>query len=287
MIPQDLEAELRKQFGLSLFGAQPVGGGCIHQAFRLETSEGPRFFKFNRLVELPNLNSELLGLTSLSQTQTLRTPRPFGIIQTGQHVGLLMEFLEASSPQGPYWESFGHQLAQFHSIPQTLFGWESDNFIGRLPQHNPQMSSWIDFFVQARISPLLKDAVRHSQLNSKDWDQWEKLMPSLPDIFPDEPPAMIHGDLWGGNILAVDGGNSPAWIDPSVHCSHREMELAFMTLFDRIPDSFYRAYEEVYPLSPNWLERWDLYNLYPLLVHVRLFGGNYASSFRQHLRRYL
>ena len=115
--------------------------------------------------------------------------------------------------------------------------------------------------------------------------KFDKLYQNLSSLLPTEQPACVHGDLWGGNILTGREG-LPVLVDPSVHYAHREIELAFMTMFDHIPEQFYDAYEEVFPLTEGYKERFGLYNLYPLLVHVNLFGSSYLSGINNTLKRY-
>ena len=96
---------------------------------------------------------------------------------------------------------------------------------------------------------------------------------------------MIHGDLWGGNVLCGSNGLS-GFIDPAIYYADPEIELAFMTLFGTVGDRFFRRYGEYHAIRPGFFEiRRDLYNLYPLLVHVRLFGGGYLGQVQSILRR--
>ncbi len=100
-------------------------------------------------------------------------------------------------------------------------------------------------------------------------------------------PALIHGDVWGGNVLAR-GGHIAAFVDPAIYFADPEIELAFSTLFGTFGEAFFERYGEIRPLAPGFFEaRRDLYNLYPLLVHTRLFGGGYAASVAQILRRFV
>jgi fructosamine-3-kinase len=108
----------------------------------------------------------------------------------------------------------------------------------------------------------------------------------LPDLLgPAEPPARLHGDLWGGN-LHVDAMGAPCLIDPAVYGGHREMDLAMMRLFGGFSERVFSAYSEAFPLAPGHAERVSLYQVYPLLVHLNLFGGGYAAQVESVLRRY-
>ncbi|RMG73992.1 MAG: ketosamine-3-kinase, partial [Bacteroidetes bacterium] len=196
---------------------------------------------------------------------------------------LVLEFVE-SGPQTPaYWERLGQGLARLHQVSAPAFGLDHPNFIGSLPQRNTWHEEWVSFFIHERIDPMLEAAVKRGALSIKEVRAMERLYQRLPDLFPPEPPALIHGDLWGGNLLC-DVNSQPVLIDPAVYYGHREMELAFMRLFDRQPPAFLEAYEEIWPLAPGFRDRIDVYHLYPLLVHVNLFGGSYAGSVRRILR---
>jgi protein-ribulosamine 3-kinase len=285
-LPASLLAALQQVHGLQVDHARPLGGGCIHQATRLSTPGGDFFLKYNQPQEAHNFAVEAQGLSLLRETSTARIPAVIGRGETKSHAYLLLEYIEPGRPGPRYWEQLGEQLARLHQHSRPQFGLDYDNYIGRLPQANPDLADWPTFFAEARIRPLLRQAIDRGLMDRQDLQDFERLVPILDEIFPEEPPALIHGDLWGGNLL-TDARGEAVLIDPAVHYAHREMELAFMTLFDRQPPAFHAAYEGVYPLAPGWRDRIDLCNLYPLLVHVNLFGGGYASSARQALRRYL
>ena len=102
---------------------------------------------------------------------------------------------------------------------------------------------------------------------------------------PEEQPALLHGDLWSGNLIVDDKGQ-PCLIDPAVHFGHREADLAMTRLFGGFQEKFYDAYQEAFPLGPDFEERVELFNLYPLMVHVNLFGGSYIHSVDNVLRKY-
>nr|WP_162276804.1 fructosamine kinase family protein [Mucilaginibacter pedocola] len=158
--------------------------------------------------------------------------------------------------------------------------------IGSLHQSNRQHKSWADFYAEERLQPLVKMAVDSRELGKSDIQQFDKLYAKLPELFDLEPPALIHGDLWSGNFL-IDIKGIPFLIDPAVYLGHREMDLALTTLFGGFGATFYEAYQQHYPLSPGFQQRIKLWCLYPLLVHVNLFGGGYSNQLRSHLNAYL
>ena len=94
---------------------------------------------------------------------------------------------------------------------------------------------------------------------------------------PDEPAALLHGDLWGGNYM-VDAEGTPVLIDPAAYCGRREADLAMTRLFGGFDARFYAAYEEVWPLAPGSTERLEIYKLYHLLNHLNLFGESYLRQ---------
>jgi len=115
----------------------------------------------------------------------------------------------------------------------------------------------------------------------------DRLLARLDDLVgPEEPPARLHGDLWSGNVHSDEAGH-PCLIDPAVYGGHREVDLGMLQLFGAPSARFFAAYEEVFPLAAGWRERVPLYQLYPLLVHVNLFGGSYVGQMRNALARAL
>jgi fructosamine-3-kinase len=175
------------------------------------------------------------------------------------------------------WAALGRTIAQVHRTTGATFGWHRDNIIGPLRQYNPPTRSWPEFFVATRVVPLL-DAVPVAAARRLD----VACAGPLADLLDhDCKPSLVHGDLWSGNV--VDG----AWlIDPAVSYSDREIELAFSTLFGGIPQAFYRAYEEAWPLDDGWQDRRPALQLYHLLVHCHLFGGSYVEMVEDRLAYY-
>jgi len=129
-------------------------------------------------------------------------------------------------------------------------------------------------------------AEKSGSLSSKMKAGFNALFNQLEEIYPTEKPALLHGDLWSGNMMVAANG-SPCIFDPAVYYGHREMDLAMMALFGGYGDSWIDAYNEVYPLENGWQERIEIGQLYPLMVHVNLFGGSYARSVESILQKFL
>jgi fructosamine-3-kinase len=172
-----------------------------------------------------------------------------------------------------------------HHCSHAYFGLEQNNFIGSLPQSNQPQNSWAAFYASERLQPLLKKCMDRGLLSNGMMKYSEHLMAKLPDIFPEEKPALLHGDLWGGNYLPGPGG-VPYVFDPAVYYGNREMDLAMTRLFGGFDRKFYWHYEEYFPLAPGWQERISVCQLYPLLVHALLFGGGYVQQVRNTLSVY-
>jgi len=174
-------------------------------------------------------------------------------------------------------------LAQIHLNHSSQFGFDKDNYIGSHPQKNTWMENGNDFFRDNRLQPQMDRTRNRSLLESGDLNQLEKLQKNLPDLVPIQPPSLIHGDLWEGNLITDQFGR-PALIDPAVHYGWAEADLAMTDLFGRYPDEFYRAYEEINPLERGYRSRFVIYNLYHLLNHLNLFGSDYLSRVRLSLK---
>jgi fructosamine-3-kinase len=187
---------------------------------------------------------------------------------------LVIEQIEPGTPQDA--EALGRGLAALHLSGAPAFGTPppdgpSDAWIGLAPMTNQPVSSWPEFYASQRIEPYLRRTTLPAE-------PFQAVCSRLSELVPEEPPARLHGDLWSGNVhWATDGR---AWlIDPAAHGGHRETDLAMLQLFGcPLLDRVLGAYNEVYPLAQGWQSRVPLHQLFPLLVHVVLFGGGYASQ---------
>ena len=265
---------------------QPLAGGCINTCYRIDTPEQSYFIKYHQLQYLDMFQQEFNGLTALKEHQVLTIPEPYGYGVCEQKSYLLMEYIESNSRASDYWEQLGTGLARLHQVEHQLFGWSDDNYIGRLPQINNWQEDWVEFFWKCRLQPQITLAVDHNLMPSATLREFSTLGKRLGDLLSIEKPSLLHGDLWGGNVMVGPQGQ-PCVMDPAVYYGHREIELAFTTLFGGFDARFYQSYQEYYPMAAGYEARFEIYNLYPLLVHLNLFGKGYLGSIQQTLRSYL
>lgn len=262
-------------------GFRPVSGGCINAAGRLDTNEGPFFIKWNHADLYPGMfAAEMAGLAALRAPNVLHVPAVIGVGRAGDEAFLLMEWVEAGPKQRDFYTQFGASLAALHRQTTDAFGFEADNYIGSLAQSNKWRSDWTTFMVEERLLPQLILAIDGRYITAAIRKQCEHLFKVLPDLLPESAPSLLHGDLWNGNYLVGPGGE-PSLVDPAVYYGHREMELAYTKMFGGFPTAFYDSYAAAWPLEPGFNNRVPLYQLYPLLVHVNLFGNSYVPAVRQ------
>lgn len=271
---------------VDIHSSSGVGGGSINLCYRLETSEGLFFVKVNDAHRYPQMfEKEARGLGALAATGEIPVPEVIGFGENEKDAFLLLKFINSAARMEDFWDDFGHRLAALHKHSQPVFGFAHDNYIGSLFQSNREHKKWEDFFIEERLQPLKRMAFDHGEMDKQDMKAFDVFGKRLSEIFPQEPPALIHGDLWSGNYMVNESGKAVI-IDPAVYYGHREMDLGMSQLFGGFYPRFYEAYHEAYSLQPGWRERLDYCNLYPLLVHVNLFGRSYLGQIRSILRKF-
>jgi fructosamine-3-kinase len=261
---------------------QSVSGGCIHQARILKTETGRGFFLKTNDSAPPNIFiREAEGLRALCIPGGPTVPDVF---LAGDNF-LLLEDLKPAPRRKDFWEIYGRQLAVLHSQSNSGFGFPHDNYIGSTPQDNGWMEDGIDFFRERRLTPQIRLAADRGYLSPEDRKLCDSLLAKLPGLLPGSPPVLVHGDLWGGNLI-TDSAGGPALIDPAVYFGWAEADLAMTDLFGRYPEAFYASYAANNPLPKGFRERFPIYNLYHLLNHLNIFGREYLSRVRKVLLRY-
>tara|TARA_Y100001980_G_scaffold46067_2_gene28219 strand:+ start:6342 stop:7217 length:876 start_codon:yes stop_codon:yes gene_type:complete len=263
-----------------------VSGGCINNTLKLETDQGPFFLKWNDDTDEDMFDKEAQGLQLLAAQNVVNLPTVLGRGKADGKNFLLLSFIQKNPPAPDFWQVFGHSLAHLHKVSSPRFGLSHNNYIGRLPQSNEERDNWIDFFIEKRLEVQLGLAIYNGLVDKDFAKKFRLIYAQLPGLLPDEPSALLHGDLWSGNFMVGDKG-LPYIYDPAIYFGHREMELAFTRLFGGFDRTFYQSYHDIFPLEPGFEQRIDIYNLYPLLVHVNLFGSSYLSGINQTLRRFI
>lgn len=287
MVKREIVEQVQQTTGVELLNIRPVGGGSINGAYCLETENCNYFIKINSRSKFPKMfETEAAGLKLLGQSSSVRVPRVILCGDADDESFLLMEWIVTRRPTAKASEELGINLAQMHKNSAANFGLNHDNYMGSLLQRNWRHDTWSAFFIEERLQPMVAMAINKRLLSHRDGAAFDQLYKNLPGLFDEETPSLIHGDLWNGNYL-VDHDERPYLIDPAVSFGHREFDLAMTTLFSGFSDEFYKAYHESLPMAKGWEGRVDLWNLYPLLVHLNLFGIGYLGQVRDCLRRYL
>ena len=287
--------------GSAVVATAPVAGGDVATAVKLRLSSGRTAFLKTLTSAPPGLfEREAAGLAWLAETTPaggVATPEVLAV----DHDCLILAWVESGRPSSEAATAFGRSLARTHAagapcfgVDETLFGGFTeggaprvDGYIGRLPLLNRTLPSWPEFYAERRIAPYVKVLRDKEMLSAEDAATIDTVVGRGPSIVPDEPPARLHGDLWNGNVLWA-GEDRAVVIDPASYGGHREVDLAMLALFGlpQLPQVM-SAYQEVAPLAEDWEDRLAFHQLFPLLVHACLFGGQYGARAARLAARYL
>ncbi len=280
----DIRREIAAAAGRPVSDIAPLGGGCVSAVYGVALDDGRQLVAKVDEERTGLLATEAFMLRYLAE----RTPLPVpAVVAAGDRV-LLMEYVAGDSRFDEAAERHAAELlAALHDLTAPSFGFEGDTLIGGLRQPNPPADSWLAFFAEQRLVYMAGEAARAGRLPATLRARVERLAGQL-DRWLEEParPALVHGDVWTTNVLA-QRGRITAFLDPALYFAHPEVELAFIGLFGTFSGAFYRRYHELRPIAPGFFEeRRDLYNLYPLLVHARLFGGSYVAQVERVVAEY-
>ena len=262
--------------------SESAAGGCISDASHLTLDSGKRVF-LKQLNSAPAdmFSAEASGLQALAEPAACRVPR---VIHASDKF-ILLEDLGRAAPADGFWETLGQQLANLHQHTQPGFGFTINNYCGATVQDNSFEIDGHRFFAERRLLALARQANDRGLLSSKELSTLDQIAQRLSNWIPVMPAAIIHGDLWSGNVHCDKEGH-PALIDPATHWGWAEAELAMTQLFGGFPQEFYGSYEEHSGISKDWRERAALYNLYHLLNHLLLFGASYHAGVQSIIQRY-
>lgn len=224
---------------------------------------------------------EAHGLTLLATVGGLRVPRVHAVAEDA----LAIEDLGRGQPSSAAWERAGRALARQHRCTAEEFGLDRDGWCGDSAQRNTRMQDGWRFFAECRLLPQTRRARDAGLLGANDSSNVERICAELPALIPKQPPALLHGDLWLGNLHPCADGELALIDAGAVHYGWAEADLAMLTLFGEPPAVFFDAYQSEAGIGSDWRERIPVYNLYHLLNHLNLFGGSYLQAVRNAMSR--
>lgn len=243
-------------------------GGYASKTYRVRTTLG-RSVVVKTQTGLP---LDLYGLEA-EGLEALRSPGGFAVPEVLRVTPtfIVLTDLGASEPSPTYWEDAGRALAVQHEQTADKFGYHHDNYLGVLPQRNPWTTDGHTFFAEHRLLRYLEESKCYRALPADDRERLERLANRLPDLIPAQPPSLLHGDLWHGNLIPTPEGE-PALIDPAVYYGWPEAELSMLDGCGNIPDAFFTSYAEAHHLEPGWQDRLPILHLREHLCVLAHFG---------------
>jgi fructosamine-3-kinase len=267
---------------------QTISGGSINQAYLVSNGQERYFVKLNQSNLVEMFAAEVKGLSEIAGTETIKVPTVicWGVADDRSYLVLEhLDLIDNATPQN--WNQMGRDLATMHRIrisPDRQFGWHIDNTIGSTPQVNTWEDNWAMFFANHRIGYQLELA----QSNGGKFPRAAQLIAKIPELLANyrPKPSLVHGDLWSGNAGFTTAG-VPVIFDPATYWGDREVDVAMAALFGGFPNAFFQGYADVYPLDPDYSTRKILYDLYHILNHHNLFGGNYQGQANNMIDRLL
>lgn len=282
MISSHLEKHIEDVLRDNIIKIKVISGGDINNAAIIHTKAKQTYFiKWNDSAPENMFEVESKGLALLRDADCeLIIP---DVIAFDKNC-LVLSLLTKGDSSRKIEFNFGKELARLHKNSSTHFGLNHDNYIGKLSQKNDRKNSWAEFFISQRIAPQITLGIENNLLPPSIELALDSLKFVIEQKFPNEPPALLHGDLWSGNYMFTTSGVSI--YDPAVYFGHREMDLAMTRLFGGFSSAFYDGYESEYPLQNGHQSRIELCNLYPLLVHANLFGGSYVHTAERIINNY-
>ncbi|MGH0032870.1 MAG: fructosamine kinase family protein [Myxococcota bacterium] len=278
----DFAAAVTRALGRQVDAVRPLSGGDVAEAYRVELADGERVFAKTRRSSPPGFFvTEATGLAWLRGAGAIPVPEVLHV--SDDPPLLVLEWIDEGRARAGTEASLGRALARLHASGAPCFGREDRRTTGSRGLPNEPCASFVEFYAGQRLLPLVKLAHEADALPASSLRALEDVAQRLADLAgPPEPPARLHGDLWGGNRL-VDADGESWLIDPAAHGGHREFDLAMMRLFGGFGEACFAAYAEASPLAPGWEERVPLFQLAPLVVHAIKFGGGYAAATRRAL----
>lgn len=270
--------DFQKLLGQEIVSVLSVSGGDINDAYKVVTEEKIFFAKVNSSKNSKEiLRTEALGLELLKSKGNINVPKVILLKNIDDKTVLILNWVDIGPASNKTSLDFANQLTKLHKNNNLKFGLDFNNYIGTLPQINNFTDEWLEFYNLFRIQYQLKLAIDSGKLETNLIRKSENMFRNIEQDFPGVKPSLLHGDLWSGNYL-IDKSSKNVFIDPATYYGHREIDIAMMKLFGGFSNDIYETYNSIMPLEKDWKGRSKFYQLYYILVHVNLFGGNYKDS---------
>ncbi len=284
-----LQEALRGHFGrpANIKRVTPIAGGSIARAYVLDAPLGRAFLKLHTAAQVDLFAAEADGLRALAACADIRVPAVLALGTCDGEAYLLLEHIDLHPITDRHAEAAGHALASLHRVTRPHFGWSRSNYIGATAQSNTPAENWPKFFVEQRLRPQLERAAQCGA-SARLVLGGQRLIERVPTLLAGHTPAasLVHGDLWNGNA-ALDPEGKLVLFDPAIYFGDWETDLAMMALFGGFPAPLLAAYREVWTLSDGFETRRGLYQLYHILNHFSLFGGDYVNRAERIIERLL
>ncbi len=289
MLNDKIKSKIEYILGSKITEMNPLSGGCISNAYEVNTKNGNSYFLKNNYSSGNDMFfTEAHGLQELGKPGVITIPK---VISFDEEF-ILLDFIESSGRSKNFSEDFGRKFAMLHKFNNEKYGFYEDNYIGSNPQpnipENDEAKNWTKFYFNKRILYQFHLAEKSGNSTSELRSSISKLENKIDSIITDnsEKPSLLHGDLWGGNYI-VDKNGFACLIDPAVYYGNREADLAMTKLFGGFDSKFYQAYNEEFPLAEGYDYRESIYKLYHVLNHLNLFGSGYYSQAISLIKYYL
>lgn len=283
-IQQILGDCLNQGENVEIIDIEKVLGGDINNSILIRSDKGNYFMKYPNNFDLNQFYEfEFKGLELIRQSDFI-VPKVYSWSDGLPHI--LLEYIEETKSHHFSPRDFVNCLTSLHEYKGDCFGLPDSNYIGKLVQDNDPRDTWEAFYIENRLLPQVKLARENGVITSGEVSFIERIYLQIGRLFPTEKPSLVHGDLWNGNAF-FDQEKRPVLFDPAAHFGNREMDLGMMKLFGGFPDEVYEMYHEALPLEENWEDRIPLTQLYPLLVHVNLFGRVYLEQLKVALKYFV
>ena len=280
---EQLKKQLSHKLDKEVHSIDFFTGGQLGDIYKVQTADESYILKTSQPSDKLIIEANMLQDIN---KYDIAVPKVFAFSETY----LLLEFIEENQQAKDMQElAAAKLLSKLHSVTNEsrMYGYYYDTTIGPFMQHNEQTQyNWTLFLGQMRIMPMARICYDKGEISKQMLERLEGLCRDLYKRIDMSSitPSLLHGDLWGGNILF--NINGAVLIDPAIYFGDREMELAFILMFNTFGETFFNAYREVHPLSEDFYEtKVPLYQIYPLLVHVALYGSSYTGQLEQILKR--